>query len=57
MTGFSAVFFRELRSATVTLASWTALAVGTVLLSIFFMLLVMVSEGPVTLQPVMGIAI
>ena len=56
MTGFSAVFLRELRSASVTLASWTTLAVGCFLLSVVFLLLVLVTEGPVTLQPVMGLA-
>lgn len=56
MTGFSAILLRELRTASTTLAAWTTLAVATFLLSVVFMVLVLVPSGPVTLQPVMGVA-
>ena len=56
MSGFRAVFLREIRSAGVTLASWTTLGIGTFLLSVVFLLLVLIPGGPVTLQPVMGVA-
>lgn len=56
MSGFGAVFLREVRSSWVTTASWTTLAVGAMLLSIVFIFLAFVPEGVATLQPVMGLA-
>jgi ABC-2 type transport system permease protein len=56
MTGFGAVYLREIRSAAGTLASWTTLAVAGFLVSLVFIVMVLVPSGPVTLQPVMGVS-
>ena len=56
MTGFRAVFLREISSGLATLASWTTLAIGAFLLALVFILLVLIPSGPVTLQPVISTA-
>lgn len=56
MTGFRAIFSRELRAAFFTASGWTVLAIGTFLSGMVFILLSLVPGGPATVQPVLKIS-
>ena len=56
MSGFRAIFFREIRAAFFTPSGWTVLAIGTFLSGLVFSLLSLIPGGPATVQPVLKIS-
>ena len=56
MTGFRAIFSREIRAAFFTASGWTVLAIGTFLSGLVFILLSLIPGGPATVQPVLKIS-
>jgi len=56
MTGFRAIFFREIRAAFFTPSGWTVLAIGAFLSGVVFILLSLIPGGPATVQPVLKIS-
>ena len=56
MSGFRAIFFREIRAAFFTPSGWTVLAIGTFLSGLVFSLLSLIPGGPASVQPVLKIS-